>query len=190
LGQQDLSWSDPDKCTGGDGPGGRGAGTAVGRKVLAAAALLVAAACAVGARSALRPATWGDAGPYRAAAAEELRARPSLHAGSDSCRECHEEAYRFWSYRGHKSIACEACHGPSGDHGRKDIQPRPELRLGDNGQCLLCHLKIEGRPGGLVSQIGGLQEHLKFIEGKHFIRVKRAKSVSHCVFCHDPHLLQ
>ncbi|MCU0723133.1 MAG: hypothetical protein MUC63_05910 [Planctomycetes bacterium] len=160
------------------------------RAAAAAAALLVAAAGALGARSLLKPATWGDAGPYRAAAAEELRARPSLHAGSESCRECHEEAHRFWSYRAHKTIACEACHGPLGEHGRKDIEPRPDLFLGGNEQCMTCHRKIGGRPEAAVSQIESLDAHMKFLEGKHFIRVKRAKSVSQCVFCHDPHLLQ
>jgi hypothetical protein len=160
------------------------------RAAYLAAVLLLAAGGALGARALLKPATFGDQGPYRSAAAAELREQPSLFAGSESCRECHEEAYRFWSYRGHKTIACETCHGASGEHGRKDIEPRPDLRLGDNEQCMACHRKTKGRPADAVSQIEGLPEHMRFLEGKHFIRVKRARSVSHCVFCHDPHLLQ
>ncbi len=80
-------------------------------------------------------------------------------AGAQTCSQCHEDAMQGFlsSIHGNKTmegtpasgIACEACHGPLGQHA-EDPQANPMLRLGamelanasaklQNQMCLRCH---------------------------------------------------
>ncbi|MHC5082178.1 MAG: hypothetical protein ACYTHN_24500, partial [Planctomycetota bacterium] len=121
----------------------------------------------------------GDPGAFRTPA--DPSGSSSSFKGSESCKECHPKHYRFWAYAKHSGVSCETCHGPSGDHNEKDIDPRPRLFLGDNGDCLRCHGRTAGRSLEVVSQVPGFDEHLAEIEEHHVIQVKRAKKERKCV---------
>ena len=170
--------------------GNRGRAGAAGYAGCLTVAVLLVIAGLLGVRTLLVPSSFGATGHYRKAAVKEHQSLPSRHTGSDSCRECHQEEYRFWSYGEHASVACEACHGAANEHIIKNIEPRPELQLGGNEQCMVCHCRVEGRREELIPMIESFEHHLRSVEKKHVIHVDKAKIRKECVYCHDPHLAQ
>jgi len=110
------------------------------------------------------------------------RSRPpagTAPVGSARCATCHEQETRFWRYGGHRTVACERCHGPGADHAEAEAEARPAMSLGDVALCLACH-----------PTIGSFEDHLKELEREHRITLDREKSGKDCVYCHDPHLLE
>jgi hypothetical protein len=109
--------------------------------------------------------------------------------GNAKCAECHAEHMRFLRHGGHKTISCESCHGPGGDHVLEEIEPRPEMIIYGREHCLQCHLKGAKGPES-IPRIKGFKEHLHAIEEHHLQDVARALKRGKCVFCHDPHSLE
>ncbi|MHC4597438.1 MAG: hypothetical protein ACYS47_00385 [Planctomycetota bacterium] len=133
---------------------------------------------------------FGAGDPVSHLAAVDVSRPASSFKGSESCRECHPNHHRYWGYAKHAGISCETCHGPAGSHVEPDIEPRPKLRLGGNGECLQCHGRTDGRSPQVISLVDGFDEHLREIEKMHVIKVKRAKVIRRCALCHDPHILR
>lgn len=95
------------------------------------------------ARVLLTPATFGQYGHFRGAALGDAAARPLVYAGAKACDECHGETITQLAKARHKTISCEACHGPNRPHVRNpDIVP---VKLNDQ-HCLRCHLADAARP--------------------------------------------
>jgi len=113
--------------------------------------------------------------------AADRASRPPAPAsvGSARCAACHEQEGQYWRYGGHRTVACERCHGPGAEHARVESGSRPALSLGDVALCLSCH-----------ATIGSFEDHLEKLEREHRITLDREKSGTDCVYCHDPHLLE
>ena len=115
------------------------------------------------------PASLFSARPHQAAKVEREMAKPLRHAGTASCRECHQDQVTAQSVGFHRNIGCENCHGPSALHagGDKTATPRTDK---DREFCLSCHAYNAARPNG-------------------FPQVDPAQHNAHkqCVRCHDPH---
>ncbi len=85
---------------------------------------------------------------------------PALYYGTENCKGCHSrrEYKRLWNYwegGGHKDVACEACHGPAGDHALDDVDPRPKMPVTSEMLarpyvlCMGCHTETPGRQTSL-----------------------------------------
>ncbi|MBI5691888.1 MAG: hypothetical protein HZC55_17545 [Verrucomicrobia bacterium] len=95
------------------------------------------------ARVFLTPATFGQFGHYRGAALEEAASRPPVYAGAKACDECHGDTFAQLTKARHRSVSCEACHGPNRPHVKNpDIVP---AKLTDR-HCVRCHLADAARP--------------------------------------------
>jgi hypothetical protein len=152
-----------------------------GPVLLTAAAVLVMAltAGAVAGALALLASSPSETGGGRSARARRV--------GSGVCQACHVDHHRFWADGGHAGVACESCHGAGSGHVVPDADPRPSLHLGGNEQCMTCHGLEALRPARESAPVESFDAHVKAIEKKHVIRVKRAKEAKRCVYCHDPH---
>ena len=115
---------------------------------------------------------------------------PVPDEASARCAACHADHHRYWSKGGHASVACEACHGPAGDHVLEEIEERPSMLLAGNEQCMSCHGRRADRTDDPLRTIESLEKHIRDIEEHHVIKVKQARERKKCVFCHDPHLHQ
>lgn len=144
--------------------------------------LLVLLSGAVLARSFLVPPSYGLYGPWRYDNVKEQRAKPVLHGGAASCKDCHAKQ---WQLREdgelHLKVSCEVCHGPLGIHAtgpKKDVDKKTADMPVDKTfvLCARCHKKMDGRPA-LVKQLVFNEKHTKGekIEG------------AVCKPCHDPH---
>lgn len=96
-------------------------------------------------RSAVVPSSFGRYGHYRAAALDEIRARPVSFAGQDTCIGCHDAVATVRSQGKHKSVACEGCHGPQAKHADDPMTIKPQ-RPNAATLCVRCHEKIAARP--------------------------------------------
>jgi len=111
-------------------------------------------------------------------------------AGNDRCATCHEQESRFLGYGAHRTLACERCHGPGGEHARADGTARPGMSLGRADLCMSCHEQGADPSSEVVSRIESFEDHLRKMERDHRIKLDRQKSGTDCVYCHDPHLLE
>ncbi len=137
--------------------------------------LLVAIVVVTVGRSFLKPASYGEYGPYRFDnVAEQAAVRPPLHGGKASCGECHDDRLKALTAGAHKSVSCEICHGPLGRH-VKDGDVVAKMNVDRSFTlCARCHRKIDGRPAGFPQVV--LEQHVSgALEGKV------------CLECHDPH---
>lgn len=98
------------------------------------------------ARYFMTPETYGQYGDYRGAALLEIAALQPKFAGAKACNECHGDASSALAEDRHRTIGCESCHGPGGQHvlNPDRIPARPAGNL-----CLRCHLFEVARPATL-----------------------------------------
>ena len=119
---------------------------------------------------------------------------PVLYYGTDNCKGCHSKReyrklWNDWTRGGHKDVECEACHGPAGDHGLRDVDPRPKMAVTSemlakpHVLCMGCHAETPGR-----------QTSVRQIEcEKHLADFKVSKTdpdyeqSRQCLSCHDAH---
>ncbi len=123
----------------------------------------------VGARYRFVPATFGDAGHYRAAAIPQITGQPIRYAGREACNECHSDIADVHSRGRHQTVACEACHGPLAAHLENPADVHP-LVPRDRRFCPRCHSYDPARPTGFP-QIDPVAHN----PGKP------------CISCHNPH---
>lgn len=135
------------------------------------------------ARKMLIPETMGQYGHYRGADIEDQKNVPIRLATNESCFQCHKPIRTIHKNGIHKTVSCEVCHGPYGNHvedGNK-IGTLPVKRGGDISElCLRCHNKvIQARPRKSIKMVG-IPEHL---EQK---QVRMSHNCSQCHMVHDP----
>jgi hypothetical protein len=121
-----------------------------------------------GARAALVPKTFGQYGHYRGSAVKELGALPVNFAGHQACTDCHSDKFEKKDAGRHKTVNCEACHGPQSKHAAdpSTVPTKPDpAKL-----CVTCHEKVASKPRWFP-QIDSKQHN---------------EGIS-CETCHDPH---
>ena len=102
------------------------------------------------------PADFGVYGHYRAGAITEIAARTPVYAGQAECVACHDQVQQERVAGRHGAIACEACHGPLGQHARGESDVAP-IRPSTRGVCLTCHTSRVGMPAAFPKVI--VNEH-------------------------------
>lgn len=125
------------------------------------------------ARYFLTPPTFGEFGWYRGNALVELSQRPptTTYAGKQTCVEvCHSEAGAKLSKDGHKTLSCEACHGPGQAHADNPDNKEVKLDKLHYSHCLRCHEANPSRP----------KWHKQIVSKTHY-------TGSTCTECHVPH---
>lgn len=119
------------------------------------------------ARYLLTPPSFNEYGWYRGAALEEARAHPLVFAGKKACEECHSDEVEKLAKYEHKSLSCEACHGPGQAHADN---PDVKIDKSNYGVCLRCHEANPSRPAW----------HKQVVSKDHYTGSK-------CTDCHVPH---
>ena len=95
------------------------------------------------ARSFLTPASFGEYGWYRGDALIELASHPAVYAGRKACEDCHYDEFETLKQFEHKTLSCEGCHGPGGEHaGNPDVK----LAILNYSHCARCHEFNPSRP--------------------------------------------
>jgi hypothetical protein len=119
------------------------------------------------ARFFLTPPSFGQYGWYRGDALGLIASRPLMYAGKKACEECHSEEYQKVAKAEHKTLSCEACHGPGQAHA-----DNPDVKLAILGfsRCVRCHEANLSRP----------KWHKQVNSKTHYPGQK-------CTECHVPH---
>jgi hypothetical protein len=91
------------------------------------------------------PRSFGQYGHYRAAALEEIRAKPVKFAGQETCAGCHFEQAGLRDKGKHARVACEACHGPAKRHAEDPAAMTP-AKPATAAFCAGCHEKDTAKP--------------------------------------------
>jgi hypothetical protein len=126
------------------------------------------------ARYFLTPPSFGEYGWYRGDALVELSEREPVYAGKQACGECHAEQVQKLQKDQHKTLTCEACHGPGAAHaGNPDIK----IDKSSYGVCLRCHEANPSRP----------KWHKQVVSKTHYRETKPGAKPSLCTDCHVPH---
>lgn len=123
----------------------------------------------VAARTFLLPDTFGEEGPYRAAAVDAIIAREIKYAGHNACATCHRGIEERRMTSNHRGVVCEVCHGPAAAHVNAPLDTRPPAPR-ERGFCPLCHGYDPSRPTGFP-QINPVAHN----------------PLTPCMACHDPH---
>lgn len=115
------------------------------------------------------PKTFGKYGHYRAAALDEIAARPPHYAGHETCETCHTDVMDAKKAGKHAHLNCEACHGPQSKHAEDPSSVTP-AKLDTAGLCVRCHAASAARPKSFP-QVNA-EEHSNGVP---------------CETCHQPH---
>ncbi len=144
-------------------------------------ALIVVGVVALFARKVFIPESMGQYGHYRGADIADQKNIAVRLQTNESCFQCHKPIRRIHKAGVHKTVSCEVCHGPYGDHieNGKKIGSLPVYRGQDIiPLCLRCHNKvIQARPRESIRMVG-LPEHLS---------EKNVRIDHTCVQCHMVH---
>ncbi len=135
------------------------------RLILLAAGIVVSYSTA---RYFLTPASFGQYGWFRGEALAEAGAHAAVFAGRQACDECHSDEFKKLAGHGHKSLSCEACHGPAQAHADN---PDVKLQKPQFSACVRCHEANPSRP----------KWHKQIV-------VKDHNTVSKSTECHLPHM--
>jgi cytochrome c553 len=110
-------------------------------------------------------------GHYRADVVPELAAGEPLFRGPEYCVQCHLDRHGEWSAGAHRTVKCEICHGPAGQHpatGKLPI-PKDPVKL-----CTVCHEAMPARPAS----------HPQIVVTEH---PYPHETPVVCSTCHNPH---
>ncbi len=134
-----------------------------------AVVFLLAVIGLVVARRIFIPDTFGDIGPYRAAAIDSILAHEKQYAGQQQCALCHGPINELRLAGNHSGVACEVCHGASAAHvaGPMDVKPSAPR---ERALCPTCHAYNAARPTGFP-QIDPVAHN----------------PLTPCITCHEPH---
>jgi hypothetical protein len=76
----------------------------------------------------------------------------------------------------HRTLNCEACHGPLADHARGDEKIGDAVVMDkSNWQCMNCHRKLISRPADFPQFTEEVEKH------------RDIEEQTLCMKCHDPH---
>jgi len=142
------------------------------------------------------PESWDNDAWYRRDALSLLQQQEPVFGGNESCAgiTCHEDRryliedarsehrlrIRWLGWATHKTLSCESCHGPLGDHVIDGLKVQKAVVVHDSTLCLRCHEKRLGR-----NRIGE-NTIVSFREDEYHESLSVTKK-SVCVNCHDPH---
>lgn len=121
------------------------------------------------ARHFLVPPSFGQYGWFRADYLKENAALPITYAGATACADCHDKVVAKLAKAKHKSVPCEACHGPQAVHA-DDPEKKPQ-KITNAMFCIRCHSASPSRPAKFPQV--NLAEH---------------NAGQKCTECHMPHL--
>lgn len=96
-------------------------------------------------RGAVVPPGFGKYGHYRAGALDLNRAKPVRFAGQAVCADCHTDELAARNAGVHRTVSCEACHGPAAVHAEdpeKARPPKPQIAA----LCARCHQADAAKP--------------------------------------------
>ena len=151
-------------------------------------------------RNQMVPETFGQQGPYRAAALDEIKAKRSVLVADTVCLQCHVDVKKERAESLHKTVSCFHCHGLGREHVAlaQKAAKSPGLSVPpskkwdgnfmthidlyitkDKAICLVCHEKRVGMPKNFKKI--NVAEHLKEQEAE------KPKSRESCFECHGGH---
>lgn len=90
------------------------------------------------------PKTFGKYGHYRAAAIDEIAARPLHFAGHQACETCHVDVLDVKKNGKHAHVDCEACHGALAKHADDPASLMP-VKPDTATLCVRCHAASAAR---------------------------------------------
>lgn len=91
------------------------------------------------------PKDFGRQGHYRLGAVAAAAARAPRFAGRAACLDCHPDMGDTLSAGAHRTVGCEACHGPLAEHAADPAASaarKPDPRV----LCATCHAEDIARP--------------------------------------------
>ncbi len=106
---------------------------------------------------------------HRASAVRRELLKPVKFAGATTCQVCHGEIYGFLRAGYHKTLSCEACHGPAMAHAENPLGVKPPAPR-DRKFCPVCHAYDASRPTGFPQ-----------------INPTAHNPLKPCIRCHNPH---
>lgn len=125
-----------------------------------------------GLQALLVPKTFGLYGHYRAAAINEVAAKPMSYAGRAACGACHQPVLEVQKGGKHAAVGCEACHGALLAHARKPASEKA-VRPDTKKLCPVCHAMNTARPAWFKQ-----------------VDVEKHSAGEACGTCHQPHAPQ
>lgn len=146
------------------------------------------------------PSSYGEKGPYRADALQQIASRPSLVPADSVCLECHAKVGEERAESLHKAVRCWHCHGLGTEHIREarlaakkegakpppaqpwdgDFQTTIDLFVTkDRRTCLVCHESAIGMPANFKKIV--VAQHLEDMGAEN------AASPDVCFECHAGH---
>lgn len=129
--------------------------------------LMAAGVVAFYVRAQFVPKSFGERGPYRAEALDEIASLPHFLSSDASCIQCHQAVHDERKDSPHIAVLCMHCHGNGRQHMAQAIKAKesPELTLDrakpwdnnfvtsidlfitkDKAICLSCHQRVVGMP--------------------------------------------
>jgi uncharacterized CHY-type Zn-finger protein len=120
-------------------------------------------------RGAVVPPSFGRYGHYRAGALDEIRQKPIKFAGKEVCGGCHVDEMATHDKGKHRTVACEACHGPLANHADDPTTVKPVLP-DTSVLCARCHEADTAKPAWFKQVV--TREHSGGVA---------------CNACHQPH---
>lgn len=93
---------------------------------------------------------------------------PVQYASSSICVDCHHDESILWQKGDHRTLSCEGCHGPAGEH--LETQEPPIIEHDTRELCGLCHAQLISRPSNFPQ-----------------VDMAEMGREAECVSCHDPH---
>ncbi len=127
------------------------------------------------------PDGFGKYGHYRAGAIQDEINRETRHMTNDSCLSCHPHIKEMHLNDMHRTISCEFCHGPLGDHVTAGVKVAAlPVKRGKEivTLCLRCHNKIiRARP----------EESIKMVSMPLHLEEKKVNLDHSCDQCHNVH---
>ncbi len=134
--------------------------------------IVVGSAGAFAVRSQMIPEAYGDRGPYRSAALEQIASLPTKLTSDTTCLKCHSNVQDERAESPHQAVLCMHCHGNGHEHiaaateaaasPGHTIPPAAEwdgdfhstldlFITRDRATCLSCHTAVVGMPSGFRS---------------------------------------
>lgn len=120
----------------------------------------------------LTPKSWGDFGPYRALAIDEIGATEAKYVDAkETCVTCHDSISAMVSGAEHKSINCQNCHEVGYKHVEDPTKENIVKPSVTREFCLKCHALNPARPVQYVKQVNDIEHNKDEV----------------CTNCHNPH---
>ena len=167
---------------------------------IVASLLLIASIAGMFVRNKMVPEAFGDRGPYRPAALDQIASQPSVLSSDATCLKCHSKVQEERAESPHQAVGCMHCHGNGHQHIAAALKaaesPGSEIPKAaewdgdfhskqdffvtkDRATCLSCHASVVGMPSNFRSI--DMAKHLEE-QGAENVNDKNV-----CFECHTGH---